>query len=123
MKTCKGCQQQKPFADFYRSKNNKDGYNNKCLICYRADYTKRRAKRIGIEPTPIEQQTINKAEILNVSKLFTNGKVTVRAKVKANHSLVDINWPCYSNSEADRYIDQLYKNPMRMVKVYLERVK
>lgn len=36
-KTCKGCQEEKPIAEFYKDKTTKDGYRGKCKICINQD--------------------------------------------------------------------------------------
>jgi hypothetical protein len=39
MKTCKQCRVEKPFSEFYKSKENRGGYTTMCKLC-RKDYDK-----------------------------------------------------------------------------------
>lgn len=48
MKKCYKCQQIKPLNDFYKSKNSKDGFQSKCIICdknYAKSFQRKERKR------------------------------------------------------------------------------
>ncbi|GAA5100661.1 hypothetical protein [Wohlfahrtiimonas larvae] len=67
----------------------------------------------------VKKQQVKTAEFFMISKLFSNGQVTVKANAKINGSLIKIRWPFNSRDEADRCIDQMYDNPVKIAQRYV----
>lgn len=67
----------------------------------------------------VKKQQVNTAEFFMISKLFTNGQVTVKANAKINGSLIKIRWAFNSRDEADQCIDQMYDNPVKIAQRYV----
>lgn len=49
MKTCKRCEQEKPYDDFYRHGDTADGYQAWCKQCFK-DYHRERYRAIMADP-------------------------------------------------------------------------
>lgn len=67
----------------------------------------------------VKKQQVNTAEFFMISKLFTNGQVTVKANAKINGSLIKIRWLFNKRDEADRCVDQMYDNPVKIAQRYV----
>ena len=85
---CGTCDVFKPFIEFEKRKNGKNGIGCKCLICKNADMrSKRAAKRESMTPDQKEQAKFDRSVYLNENKERTKATQAVwRLKTKATRS-------------------------------------